>query len=156
MWFLWLFANNVEDSMGHLRFLVFYILVGLLAGLAHVLSAVDSPVPTVGASGAISGVMGAYLLLYPRVRIRTLFIFIIFFRIIPIPAWAVLIYWFAIQVLSGWATPVGGGGVAFWAHIGGFIAGVVLVKFFENPVLVDARRRHLRLRAADVGGRGWL
>jgi membrane associated rhomboid family serine protease len=156
MWFLWLFGNNVEDSMGHLRFLVFYIVVGLLAGLAHVLSAVDSPVPTVGASGAISGVMGAYLLLYPRVRIRTLFIFIIFFRIIPIPAWAVLIYWFAIQVLSGWATPVGGGGVAFWAHIGGFIAGVVLVKFFENPVLVDARRRHLRLRAADVGGRGWL
>jgi membrane associated rhomboid family serine protease len=142
--------------MGHLRFLVFYLVVGLIAGLAHVLSAIESPVPTVGASGAISGVMGAYLLLYPRVRIRTLFIFIIFFRIIPIPAWAVLIYWFAIQVLSGWTTPVGGGGVAFWAHIGGFIAGVVLVKFFENPVLVDARRRHLRLRASDVGGRGWL
>ena len=102
MWFLWIFGNNIEDSMGHLRFLVFYLVCGVLAAIAHIASAPGSLIPTVGASGAISGVMGAYLVLYPRVRIHTLFIFVIFFRIIPVPAWLILIWWFALQLLSGY------------------------------------------------------
>ena len=142
MWFLWLFANNVEDSMGRTRFLLFYLIVGVVATLAHVLSAPGSPVPVVGASGAISGVMGAYLVLYPHIRIQTLFFFLIFIRIIPVPAWFVLIYWFALQVFSGWADPLGESGVAIWAHVGGFVAGLVLVKLFENRKLVAARQRH--------------
>jgi membrane associated rhomboid family serine protease len=142
MWFLWLFGNNVEDSMGRVRFLVFYLITGVAATLAHVYATPGSPVPVVGASGAISGVMGAYLVLYPHIRIQTLFIFIIILRIIPVPAWFVLIYWFALQVFSGWADPMGESGVAVWAHAGGFVAGVVLVKLFENRKLVDARKRH--------------
>jgi membrane associated rhomboid family serine protease len=156
MWFLWLFGNNIEDSMGHIRFVVFYVVVGLVAGLAHVLSAPGSPVPTVGASGAISGLMGAYLVLYPRVRIQTFFFFIVFFRIIPVPAWLVLLYWFALQVLSGALAPLEGGGVAFWAHVGGFVAGVVLVKLFENRQLVAARRHQVRLSPFEIENRGWL
>ena len=158
MWFLWLFGNNVEDSMGHFRYLLFYVLVGLAATAAHIFAGPGSVVPTVGASGAISGVMGAYLLLYPRIRIQTLFIIIIFIRIIAIPAWVVLLYWFALQVLSGYSTPMdeGSGGVAFWAHIGGFVAGLLLVKFFENRTLVDARRRRERLRPEQLAYRGWL
>jgi membrane associated rhomboid family serine protease len=142
MWFLWLFGNNVEDSMGHARFIVFYLLTGVLATLAHVLSAPASAIPVVGASGAISAVMGAYLVLYPRIRIHTLFIFVIILRIIPVPAWFVLILWFALQLLSGWADPMSTGGVAVWAHVGGFVAGVLLVKLFDNPAWVAARRRH--------------
>jgi membrane associated rhomboid family serine protease len=156
MWFLWLFGNNIEDSMGHLRFLVFYVLVGLAAAAAHVWSAPDSPIPTIGASGAVSGVMGAYLLLYPRVRIHTLFIFVFFIRIIPVSAWFVLAYWFFIQLLSGMTTPALGGGVAFWAHVGGFVAGLLLIKFFENPRLVQAKRRHIRLRPEEIERRGWF
>jgi membrane associated rhomboid family serine protease len=156
MWFLWLFGNNIEDSMGHLRFVVFYGVVGVLAGLAHVLSSPGSPVPTVGASGAISGLMGAYLVLYPKVRIQTLFFFIIFFKIIPVPAWLVLLYWFALQVLSGAMAPVLGGGVAFWAHVGGFVSGVVLVKLFETRQLVAARRHQVPLSSFEIENRGWL
>jgi membrane associated rhomboid family serine protease len=158
MWFLWLFGNNIEDSMGHFRYLLFYVLMGLAATAAHILAGPNSVVPTVGASGAISGIMGAYLVLYPRVRILTLFIIIIFIRIIPIPAWVVLLFWFALQVLSGYSTPMdrGGGGVAFWAHVGGFVAGVLLVKLFENRTLVDARKRHVRLRPEELAYRGWL
>jgi len=141
MWFLWLFGNNVEDSMGHGRFLGFYLVTGLLAAGAHVYSAPESLVPMVGASGAISGIMGGYLLLYPRVRIQTLFIFIIILRIIPVPAWFVLILWFALQVLSGYSDPMATGGVAVWAHVGGFVAGVLLVKVFEDRALVARRRR---------------
>jgi membrane associated rhomboid family serine protease len=99
----------------------------------------------VGASGAISGVMGAYLVLYPRIRIQTLFIFVIIFRIIPVPAWFVLILWFALQLLSGYADPVGTSGVAVWAHVGGFVAGLLLVKLFENRGLARARRRRNRV-----------
>jgi membrane associated rhomboid family serine protease len=156
MWFLWLFGNNIEDSMGHLRFVVFYVVVGLAAGLAHVLAAPGSAVPTVGASGAISGLMGAYLVLYPRVRIKTLFIIIIFFTVIPVPAWVVLLYWFALQVLSGVLMPAHGGGVAVWAHVGGFLAGVVLVKLFENRQLVAARRHQVPLSPFEIEHRGWL
>jgi membrane associated rhomboid family serine protease len=145
MWFLWLFGNNVEDAMGHGRYLVFYVLAGILATAAHIFSAPDSLIPVVGASGAISGVMGAYLVLYPRIRIQTLFIFVIILRIIPVPAWFVLILWFALQLLSGYADPVGTSGIAVWAHVGGFVAGVLLVKLFENRGLARARRRRNRL-----------
>jgi membrane associated rhomboid family serine protease len=106
MWFLWIFGNNIEDSMGHVRFLLFYTLTGLVAGGAHVWFLPDSTIPTVGASGAISGVMGAYLILYPRVRVQTLLLIIIFVRIIPIPAWLILLYWFVLQIFLGAAQDV--------------------------------------------------
>ncbi|MFP2912856.1 rhomboid family intramembrane serine protease [Pyxidicoccus sp. 3LFB2] len=135
--FFWVFGNNVEDSMGRLRFLVFYVVCGLAAAAAHVLVDPTSAIPTVGASGAISGIMGAYLVLYPRVRVNMLFIIFIFIQIIPVPAWAVLMWWFAVQVISGLPQLMTmeqmSGGVAFWAHIGGFVAGVVLIKLFRNP-----------------------
>jgi membrane associated rhomboid family serine protease len=142
--FFWVFGNNIEDSMGRLRFLVFYLLCGLAAAATHILIQPGSPVPTVGASGAISGVLGAYLVLYPKVRVRMFFFFIIFFRIISIPAWAVLLWWFAWQVISGLpelmsVRPEVSSGVAVWAHIGGFVAGLILVKLFENPRLVAER-----------------
>jgi membrane associated rhomboid family serine protease len=157
MWFLWIFGNNIEDSMGHLRYLVFYLLCGAAAIAAQVISSPGSLVPTVGASGAISGVMGAYLVFYPHVRVYTLFVFIIFFRIIPVAAWVILLLWFGLQVLSGYATPVreGGGGVAFWAHVGGFVAGAVLARIFENPMLVDARKHKVRLSSFEVQNGGW-
>jgi len=143
--FFWVFGNNVEDVMGRGRFLVFYLACGVAASLAHVLAGPASPVPTVGASGAISGVMGAYLVLFPRVRVRMFFWFIIFYRIFAIPAWVVLIWWFATQLVSGLPeilspNPELAGGVAFWAHVGGFAAGAALVKLFENPSLVERRR----------------
>jgi membrane associated rhomboid family serine protease len=139
--FLWVFGNNVEDSMGRGRFLAFYLICGLAAAAAHVLVEPSSPVPTVGASGAISGVLGGYLLLYPRVRVRTYFPPIFLFRV---PAWFVLILWFAGQVLTGLPQlsrmrPDVSSGVAVWAHIGGFVAGVVLVKLFANPRRVAQR-----------------
>lgn len=135
--FFWVFGNNVEDSMGRFRFLVFYLLCGLIAAGAHVMIEPASPVPTVGASGAISGILGAYLVLYPRVRVNLLIFIIIFVRIIPVPAWVVLIYWFGLQLITGLPQlssirPDASGGVAVWAHIGGFVAGAVLIKLFEN------------------------
>lgn len=141
--------------MGHLRFLLFYLLAGIGAAAAHVYTALDSMIPIVGASGAISGVMGGYLLLYPHVRIQTLFILVIILRIIAVPAWLVLIYWFALQLLSGWMTPTGVAGVAFWAHVGGFVVGLALVKLFENRTLVEARRRHIRLSPFEIDHGGW-
>ncbi len=141
MWFLWLFGNNVEDSMGHLRYAIFYLLVGVAAAFTQIVASPASPIPTLGASGAIAGVMGAYLVLYPRVRIQTLFIIFFFIRIFAIPAWIILLEWFAIQLISGAASPQTGGGVAFWAHVGGFVTGALLVKLFENRRLVEARRR---------------
>jgi len=134
MWFLWLFGNNVEDSMTRPRFLAFYLLCGIAAALAQVFAQPDSIVPMVGASGAISGVMGAYLVLYPRVRVYTLLPLGFFFTTIALPAWAMLIYWMLLQVFGG-LSQIGGseGGVAFWAHLGGFLAGVVLVKPFAKP-----------------------
>jgi len=148
MLFFWVFGNNIEDSMGPGRFLIFYLLCGLVAAGAHVLVNPASPVPTVGASGAISGVMGAYLVLYPRVRVNMLFIFIIFFKVIAVPAWLVLLWWFFLQVLAGLPEissmrPDVSGGVAVWAHVGGFLAGVLLIKLFENPRLV-AKRAEIR------------
>ena len=141
--FFWVFGNNIEDSLGHFRFLVFYLICGLAAAIAHILAQPASPLPTVGASGAISGILGAYLVLYPRVRVRMLFFFIIFFKVIPIPAWLVLIWWFFWQVVAALPELKNGadllGGVAVWAHVGGFLAGVALVKLFENRHLVVKR-----------------
>jgi membrane associated rhomboid family serine protease len=144
MMFFWVFGNNVEDSMGRLRFLLFYLICGLAAALAHILVQPASPLPTVGASGAISGVLGAYLVLYPKIRINMLFIFVVFWKVIAIPAWVVLIFWFLWQVVSGLpelmaVRPEVSSGIAVWAHIGGFVAGVILVKLFENPRLVARR-----------------
>ncbi len=126
MLFLWIFGDNLEDRMGHLPYLAFYLATGIAAGLTHILGGPLSQVPTVGASGAIAGVMGGYLLLFPRARVDILLIFIIFFRIITIPAALVLLLWFAIQVLAGLGSDPDAGGVAYWAHAGGFVAGVVL------------------------------
>jgi membrane associated rhomboid family serine protease len=142
--FFWVFGNNIEDSMGPGRFLIFYLLCGLVAAAAHVLTQPASPIPTVGASGAISGVLGAYLVLYPRARVNLLFFFIIFIRVIPVPAWAALLWWFGWQVIAALPQlqpmrPEISGGIAVWAHIGGFLAGMALVKLFENPVLVAKR-----------------
>lgn len=143
--YLWVFGNNVEDSMGHVRFLVFYLLCGLAAAAAHVILDPGSPVPTVGASGAISGVMGAYLVLYPQVRVKMLIPIVIYPWITFMRAWVVLIWWFAVQILSGLPQLMSlrrevSGGVAVWAHVGGFVAGVVLIKLFEDKELVRRRR----------------
>jgi membrane associated rhomboid family serine protease len=144
MWFLWLFGNNIEDSMTRGRFIAFYLLSGLAAALAQVIADPSSPVPMVGASGAISGVMGAYLLLFPRVRVFTLVPLGIVMTSIALPAWAMLIYWAALQVFGGITSVVGeqGGGVAFWAHLGGFIAGLVLVKLFTTSDRLAQHRAH--------------
>jgi membrane associated rhomboid family serine protease len=155
--FFWVFGNNIEDSMGPARFLVFYLVCGLAAAGTHIMLNPDSPVPTVGASGAISGILGAYLVLYPRVRVNMLFIFVIFFRVFAIPAWAVLIYWFGVQLFTAYLSPVRSdvsGGVAVWAHIGGFIVGMLLVKLFEDRTLVAQRNaiREQRHWLAAAGG----
>jgi membrane associated rhomboid family serine protease len=154
LWFLWIFGNNVEDSMGHGRFLVFYLLTGLVAAGSHVAADPNSVLPMVGASGAISAIMGAYLVLYPKARVYTLFIIIIIIRVFPLPAWFFLLYWLSIQVAYS-SMPSGGGGVAFWAHIGGFLAGVALVKPFQDRVLVGAKRSGIRVSRRDLRGGGW-
>ncbi|PTQ72697.1 rhomboid family intramembrane serine protease [Celeribacter persicus] len=126
MLFLWIFGDNLEDEMGHGRYLAFYLLCGLAAGMAQYLADPSSRVPMVGASGAIAGVMGGYLLLFPRARVDVLFIFIIFFRVFPLPAWVMLGLWFALQVVAELGSSAGTGGVAHLAHVGGFVAGVVM------------------------------
>lgn len=126
MLFLWIFGDNLEDEMGHLGYLIFYLACGTGAGLIHVVTGPDSMVPTVGASGAIAGVLGGYLLLFPRAKVDILIILIIFFRIFPLPAWVMLGIWFAMQLLGGFASDPDMGGVAYWAHIGGFVIGMVL------------------------------
>ena len=135
MWFLWLFGNNIEDSMTRPRFVAFYLLAGLAAALAQVTADPTSGVPMVGASGAISGVMGAYLILFPRVRVFTMVPLGFFFYRMALPAWVMLIYWMFLQFAGGITSIVAeqSGGVAFWAHVGGFLAGIVLVKVFERP-----------------------
>ncbi|MEM7074424.1 MAG: rhomboid family intramembrane serine protease [Pseudomonadota bacterium] len=126
MLFLWIFGDNMEDEMGHLGFLLLYLAAGVAAAGAHLLSAPYSQVPTVGASGAIAGVMGGYLLLFPKARIDILLFLVIFIRIFTLPAWAVLCIWFGIQIVGGAAADPGTGGVAYWAHAGGFVAGILL------------------------------
>jgi len=148
MWFLWIFGNNVEDSMGHARFAVFYVLCGLAAATAQVLSNPHSAMPMVGASGAIGGVMGAYIVLYPRVRVHMLVVLGFYITTVGVPAYFMLGYWFLLQLIGGTASLASeGGGVAFWAHVGGFAAGALLILLFRNPTLVA---RHPYSRRAAV------
>jgi membrane associated rhomboid family serine protease len=142
MWFLWVFGNNVEDSMGHGRFVVFYVLCGLAAAAAQILVNPGSTIPMVGASGAISGVMGAYIVLYPRVKVHMLVFLFIFITRIAVPAWMMLGYWFLLQVLGGLPMLANeSGGVAFWAHTGGFVTGMLVIWLFRDPELVARRLR---------------
>jgi membrane associated rhomboid family serine protease len=142
MWFLWVFGNNVEDSMGHIRYVLFYLLCGLAAATAQILTNPASTIPMVGASGAISGIMGAYIVLYPRVRVHMLVFLGFFITTIAVPAWVMLGYWFLLQLLGGLPS-LGSerGGVAFWAHAGGFVAGMVLIFLFRDRKLVARRTR---------------
>lgn len=126
MLFLYIFGDNVEDEMGHIPFLGFYLATGVAASAIHILSAPGSVVPVVGASGAIAGVMGGYMLLFPKARVDILLILIIIFRVFPIPAWIMLAVWFGMQLIGGVGSDPNAGGVAYWAHAGGFIAGVLL------------------------------
>jgi membrane associated rhomboid family serine protease len=137
MWFLWIFGNNVEDAMGHVRFVVFYLLCGVAAALAQVAADPDSTIPMVGASGAIGGVMGAYVLLYPRVHVHLLVFLGFYVTTFAVPAVFMLGYWFLLQLVSGAATTGAQGGVAFWAHAGGFVAGAILVFPFRNRRLLE-------------------
>jgi membrane associated rhomboid family serine protease len=153
--FLWVFGNNVEDSMGRGRFVVFYLLCGLAAAGAQIAINPGSIVPMVGASGAISGVLGAYLVQYPRVRVKVLLFLFIFIKVISVPAWMMLLFWIGLQLLSGLpqlsaVRPDVSAGVAVWAHIGGFVAGVILIKLFVNRRLVEA---HM---VASRRSRGWF
>ncbi len=136
MWSLWIFGDNVEDRFGHFGFLFFYIVTGIAASVSHILVSPHSMIPTVGASGAISGVMGAYVLLFPRARILVLLPIFIFIRIFTVPAWVFLGFWFFWQLLQGLATVSASnpsvGGVAFWAHIGGFAAGMILIPIMRK------------------------
>jgi membrane associated rhomboid family serine protease len=132
MLFLWVFGDNVEDRLGHVRYLLFYLLAGYVATFAHAWAGPLSTVPAIGASGAISGVLGAYLFLHPKARIVTVFWFLFFIRLIEVPAWVYLPIWFLLQLFSGVsslgaAEDAAAGGVAWWAHIGGFVAGPVLL-----------------------------
>jgi membrane associated rhomboid family serine protease len=137
MLFLWIFGNNVEDSMGRPRFLLFYLLAGIAAGYAQALLNPDATLPAIGASGAIAGVLGGYILLYPRARVLTLVFIVFFFTLIEIPAMIVLAVWFILQAIPAVgqvATPdvAGGAGVAYWAHVGGFAFGLAAIKLFAN------------------------
>jgi membrane associated rhomboid family serine protease len=127
MLFLWIFGNNIEDVLGHVRYLLLYLLSGVAAALGQGLSDPSSTLPMLGASGAIAGVLGAYLLLYPCANVHVLVLIIIIVRIVTVPAWIMLGLWFAAQLLSGLLSKGGPGGVAFWAHVGGFVTGVVLL-----------------------------
>ena len=141
MLFLWVFGNNIEDAMGHVRFVVFYLLCGVAAAAAQAFVNPTSVVPMVGASGAVSGVLGAYLLLYPRVRVHTLVVLGFYVTTVALPAYVMLGYWALLQLLGGLASLgalEGGGGVAFFAHVGGFVAGLILVRFMASD---DALRR---------------
>jgi membrane associated rhomboid family serine protease len=156
MLFLWVFGTNIEDSMGHLRFLAFYLICGAAAALAHVYFSPVSEIPMVGASGAISGIMGAYILLYPGARVRTYFPPFFFFRI---RAFFFLLLWFVLQLFEGMASlgmpATEEGGVAVWAHIGGFVAGLLLIKPFDRPRLVRAKREGVQLSRDEVAPLRW-
>ena len=136
MLFLWVFGDNVEDAMGHVRYLVFYLLAGLAATALQVFVDQESLIPMVGASGAIAGVLGAYLVLYPRATVSVLIPWLWFFGAFPVPAAFLIVFWFLLQLLSGVASRGAAAGategIAFWAHVGGFIAGVVLVGYFRR------------------------
>ena len=142
LWFLWIFGDNIEDYLGHFSYLIFYLLCGVAAALTDIALDPTSTIPTLGASGAIAGVMGAYVLLYPKARVQTLVVLIVFFTFWWLPAWVFLGYWFLIQFLATSAMAAAGahhqtGGIAFAAHVGGFVTGLLLIKLFPQ-------RAHLR------------
>src|SRR5437867_3587588 len=141
MLFLWVFGNNIEDAMGHAKFVIFYLLCGIAAAATQTFASPHSVVPMVGASGAISGVLGAYLLLYPKVRVHTLIILPIYITTVALPAWVMLGYWAALQLIGGLGSlsEIEKGGVAFFAHVGGFIAGLVLVRVFASDDVLRRR-----------------
>lgn len=152
LWFLYIFGDNVEDSMGPVRFVVFYVLSGLAAVAAQAAADPASPVPMVGASGAIGGVMGAYAFLYPKVPVHMMVVLGFYFTRIVVPAYLMLGYWFVVQLFGGAFSGSEGGGVAFWAHIGGFVAGVGLLPLFRRNDRVVHHRDHLaRARARRWG-----
>jgi membrane associated rhomboid family serine protease len=147
MLFLWVFGNNIEDSTGRIRFVVFYLACGVAAALAQAFVNPASRIPMVGASGAISGVMGAYMMLHPRTRVHVLIFLGIYVNTIAVPAYLMLAYWFILQILGG--LPGLGkelGGTAFLAHVGGFVAGVVLIKLFQNKRLLDLHPHRASVR----------
>jgi membrane associated rhomboid family serine protease len=156
MVFLWVFGNNIEDSMGHVRFAAFYLICGVVAAAAHIFLSPTSSVPAVGASGAISGVMGGYILLYPNVRVRT---WIPPFFFVSLRAFVLLGYWFVIQLMMGMVTvgPEAGeqGGVAVWAHVGGFVAGLVLIKLFRKEALTYAKTHKIKLPRDEAARLEW-
>ncbi len=144
MLFLWVFGGNIEDILGHLKYLSFYIICGVAASLFHIITNIDSQIPSIGASGAIAGVMGAYVFLFPTARIKTLLILVIFIQVVRIPAIILLGYWILIQVLSGLAEfgSKAGSGIAWFAHIGGFITGFIIIIIFRKR----RKRPYLRRR----------
>ncbi|MCL4853496.1 MAG: rhomboid family intramembrane serine protease [Bryobacteraceae bacterium] len=144
MWFLWIYGDNVEDTLGHGKYLLFYLLCGLAAAGTHAVTNLDSRIPTVGASGAIAGVMGAYLVKFPHSRILTLVVVFVFITTVEIPAVLILAYWFLIQLASGmWSvgySQLSQGGVAWFAHVGGFVAGVILINVMRTRERYRRRR----------------
>lgn len=140
MLYLWIFGNNIEDKLGYVKFIIFYLLCGVVAAYAHALTNPASTVPMIGASGAISGILGAYILLFPHTRVHTLVFFVFFFQILQLPAIIVIGFWIAIQFLNGLIShgAAAQGGIAWFAHIGGFVFGVLMIKSFART-----RRRHL-------------
>jgi membrane associated rhomboid family serine protease len=145
MWFLWIFGDNIEDYLGHFNYLIFYLASGIGASVVHILLNSNSDLPSVGASGAIAGVMGAYFLLFPSARVLMLVPLLFFFTFIWLPAWIVLGYWFVLQFLGGAATAITTagrqtGGVAFWAHVGGFVVGLAMIKLL--PQRMNRRSRY--------------
>jgi membrane associated rhomboid family serine protease len=144
MLFLWIFGNNIEDSMGRVRYVAFYLLGGLAALGLQIITDPDSTIPTVGASGAIAAVLGAYAILYPRARVITVIFIIIFFTVVQLPALVVLGFWFLLQLLPAFSEPIGdsGGGIAYFAHIGGFVFGMLVIKLFADRVHDDYEAGH--------------
>ncbi len=146
MLYLWIFGNNIEDAMGRMRFIAFYVMCGLVAAYAHAYMNSSSPTPMIGASGAVSGVLGAYLLLYPRARVVTLIFFGFFVRMIQLPALGVLGFWFLFQFLNALLVSGSGGGIAWYAHVAGFVAGMLLIgPFKRRDVLFGGGRRFHQL-----------
>ena len=131
MWFLYIFGDNIEDRLGHFRYLVFYLLCGIAAGFVHLVTSWSSTIPTIGASGAIAGVMGGYLLLYPHARILTLIPIFFFFQFVELPAYLFLGFWIFIQIISAGFTQSDVAGIAWFAHVGGFVVGLVMVKVLQ-------------------------
>lgn len=144
MLYLWIFGNNVEDSMGRIRFIIFYLLSGIGASYAHAFTNPSSAVPMIGASGAISGILGAYILLFPRTKVITLIFYGLFIRTVEIPAFVVLGFWFVLQFLSAFVLGRSAGGIAWYAHVGGFAIGMMLIGFFKRKNVPFGGKRGYR------------